>query len=220
MKHKEERIKRNIEMTPYNSEFSFTSFLKNYFTISSVIRKNKKEFKTFSTTQILYNNLRKDFEEKNLKGFGMTNFSEWAGTSISKSPLRMLRIDTIKFLKSLLKRLKKTDSSYEIYNKILYHFYYKYSCVGTVFMMSFPFSYLAINKNFQRYGLYRFLPLSILFCFSSIISDNFGDIGLSKNSLLILFILDKSLSKEDIELRNYLDEYMKERNIIFKKKLK
>ena len=218
MNQQEERIKRNSEMIPYKSEFSFISFLKNFSTISKVIGKYKKEFLNFTVKQNLYDNLKKDFEEKNLKGFGITNFSEWAGTSISKNPLRLLRISTVRFLKSLLKRLKKTNTSYEIFNKILYHYYYKYSLIGTLFLFSFPFSYLAVNKNFQKFGIYRFLPLSILLCFSGSISDSFGDIGISKNSILILFILDQNLSKEDDELRNYLDEFLKEKNIKFVKK--
>ena len=216
MINQQNRLKTNLEMKPYKSEFSFISFLKNYFTIASMIRKNKKEFKHFAITKVAFDDKKKDFEEKQLKGFKMSNFNEWAGTSVSQSPMRLLRIDTTSFLKHLLTKLKKTNPSYEIFNKLLYHFYYKYSFFGCVTIFSVPFSFLAVNKNFQRFGIFRFLPLLILASFTSVFASNFGDIGVIRNSLLLLFILESKLSNDDDELKGYVEEYLKEKNFKFK----
>lgn len=216
MKSKEEVEKRNTEMTPFRGEYSLKSFFQNYKTISKIIIKNEKEFKSFQIYQVPYDRMKKDFEEKLLKGFKMNNFSEWSGTSLSKNPIRLLRIETSKFLKTLLVKLKKTNPSYEMFNKILYHYYYKYSVLGLICFFSFPVTFLALNKNFLKYGNYRFSPLLLLVFFSGLIRDNLGEIGLAKNSLFILFYLHRNLTNEDEELKQYISEFLKEKNIEFR----
>jgi len=217
MKNKVEIEKRSTEMSPFNKEYSFKAFFQNYFTISKIMTKNQIEFKSFQLFRNQYNHIKKDFEEKLLKGFKITNFSEWSGTSISKSPMRLLRIDTTKFLKSLFQKLRKTNTSYEMFNKIVYHYYYKYCAFGILTFFSFPIVFLGLNKNFLNYGIYRFTPLIFLCFFSGVIADNFGEIGLSRNALKILFYLDRNLTKEDEDLKEYISEFMKEKNIEFKK---
>jgi hypothetical protein len=204
------------EMKPFNSEYSLQSFFGNYFFISKIMRKNNIQFSNFSLFYKGEKDLKKDFEEKLIQGYKMSNTHEWFGTSPSKNPLRLLRIDTGRFLINLVKIMKKSDQSYDMYCHIVYHVYYKYAVFGILTIYTIPFLYLLNNKNLKTLGVIRFAPLLLLLCFTRIISENFGEIGLSRNSIKILFLSKQILSREDNSMRELIDEYMKDKKIGFK----
>jgi len=160
-------------------------------------------------------------ENVEIKKLAIYKPNQWIGTTApSKTKYRLFRIKAKNFISHQILINKDNDSIN--YQQLLYahnHFYKKYADICSLVYFILPITMLVKIKGLASFGYVKFLPLVPLFAFYNVFREQAGNIGVAKNSIYLLFVIENLINEEqNPSFYNDYKEFMNANKVHFEKR--